>query len=280
MPVAQPLRLKNIVIEKGFMIGFLIVMLSFTLFIFAVLASDILFTKLPFLIKILLDNATLHSIYLSLMTSTIATALAMIVAVPSGYLLSRYHFRGKSIIDLIVKLPITLPPLIAGVSLLIICSSPVGQFFENMGIKFVFTVQGIILAQFFISASFAIITMKGTFNEIDPGNELVARTLGCNKWQAFWRITIPEARFGLASAIVLTWSRAVGEFVPIMIFCGAMVGKTDILPIAIFLKVETGRLEEAMALTVVFLTICLLILPVANLLTAKSGKKNSMSNSI
>lgn len=278
MSIAQPIRLKNIVIERCFIIGFLIVMISFTLFIFTVLASDILFTKLPFVRKILLDNATLHSIYLSLMTSTIATALAMIVAVPSGYLLSRYHFRGKNIIDLIIKLPITLPPLIAGVSLLIIFSSPLGQFFENIGIKFVFTVQGIILAQFFISASFAIITMKATFNEIDPGDELVARTLGCNKWQAFWRITIPEARFGLAGAIVLTWSRAVGEFVPIMIFCGAMVGKTDILPIAIFLKVETGRLEEAMALTVVFLAICLLILPVANLLTAKSGMKNEMQN--
>jgi molybdate transport system permease protein len=221
------------------------------------------------IIKSIFKPSTFYSIYLSLTTSLITTGLALLIGVPVAYALSRYDFPGKSIIELIINLPITLPPLIAGLSLLVFFYLPLGKFLESLGMKFVFTVPGIVLAQFIISASFAIITLKATFDEVDISNEIVARTLGCNKIQAFLKTTIPQSRYGLASAVVLTWSRAVGEFVPILLFVGAMKGKTDILPIAIFLKFETGDLDEAIALTIVFMMLCLAILPLARLLTRK-----------
>jgi molybdate transport system permease protein len=242
----------------------------YSVFILGILGSNLFFTDLATVVKSFFSNKTFHSIYLSLGTSIVATLSAIIVGIPAGYALSRFKFPGKKVFDMIINIPITLPPLVAGLSLLIFFSTGMGRWIEANIVDFSFKVTGIVLAQFIISASFAVITLKLTFDEVEESYEIAARSLGCNRFQAFWKITLPSARYGIASAVILTWSRAIGEFVPILLFCGAMEGKTDILPIAIFLNIEVGNLEGAIGLMMIFIILCLAVLPLASILTRKN----------
>lgn len=245
-------------------------LIFYAVFIITVLSSNLFYTDFSNMVSSLFSQSTFHSIYLSLGTSFLATLGAVIVGIPAGYALSRFEFPGKRVFDMIINIPITLPPLVAGLSLLIFFNTGIGRWIEAHIINFSFAVAGIVLAQFVISASFAVITLKLTFDDVEESYEIAARTLGCNRFQAFWKITLPSARYGIASAMVLTWSRAIGEFVPILLFCGAMEGKTDILPIAIFLNIEVGNLERAIGLTMIFILLCLAVLPLASILTRKN----------
>jgi molybdate transport system permease protein len=193
------------------------------------------------------------------------------MAIPAGYVLSRYNFKGKAIIDVILDLPITLPPLIIGMCLLVFFSTRPGNFIQDHIIRFVFSVPGIVLAQFAISASFALYALREAYDGVDPRYEDAARTLGCNKVQAFFRVTLPLVKTGIISGAVMTWTRAVGEFVPILLLCGASQGRTDILPVAIFLQFEQGDIEMAVSLTIIFLVLSALYLTVFKKLGLKAG---------
>ncbi len=179
------------------------------------------------------------------------------IAIPGAYALSRYTFSGKAIIDAVIDLPMVLPPLIIGVSLLVFFNTGVGRWLEEHGLRLVYTVPGIILAQFAISSSFAVRAMKAAYDHIDTRFELAARSLGCNKFQAFYKVILPLARNGMIAGAVMTWARAVGEFVPILIFAGASRFKTAILPTTIFLHIEVGDIQGAVALTVIMMIIAL-----------------------
>jgi molybdate transport system permease protein len=265
MAISQNRRIEHYFIGSA---SFFLIL--YTVFIIGILSSNLFYTDFTTIISSLFSYKTFHSIYLSLGTSILSTLAAIIIGVPAGYALSRFNFIGKRLFDMIINIPITLPPLVAGLSLLIFFNNRFGRWIESNIMDFSFAVAGIVLAQFVISASFAVITLKLTFDEVEESYEIAARTLGCNRFQAFWKITLPSARYGIASAIILTWSRAIGEFVPILLFCGAMEGKTDILPIAIFLNIEVGNLEEAIGLTLIFILLCLSVLPLAGLLTRKN----------
>lgn len=243
----------------------------YVLFAVVVMGSVLFYTSPAIVLKSLLSKDTLFAIKLSLFTSVIATALAVIVAIPAGYCLSRYNFRGKALIEIIIDLPMTLPPLVIGLCLLIFFSTGVGRFLEENVIKFVFAVPGIILAQFSISASLAVVALKASYDSVDPRYEVAARTLGCNKVQAFFKITFPLVRTGIITGAVMTWTRAVGEFVPILLLCGAQKGKTEIMPIAIFMQFEQGDIEGAVALTIIFLLLSSLYLALLRKFGLRAG---------
>jgi molybdate transport system permease protein len=243
----------------------------YVLFIIVIIGSVIVYITPQNLWKGVLSPATLFSIRLSLWTSVLTTILAILMSIPAGYILSRYNFRGKAIIDVILDLPITLPPLIIGMCLLVFFSTAPGHFIQDHIIKFVFSVPGIVLAQFTISASFALLALREAYDAVDPRYEDAARTLGCNKVQAFFKITLPLIKPGIISGAVMTWTRAVGEFVPILLVCGASQGRTDILPIAIFLQFEQGDIEMAVALTVIFLVLAAIYLSMFKKLGLKAG---------
>jgi molybdate transport system permease protein len=245
----------------------------YVLFVVFVIGSVLIYTDLETLIKSLTSESTLFSIKLSLVTSLISTGLAILIAIPAGYCLSRYEFRGKAILDTIIDLPIVLPPLIVGVCLLIFFSTSFGKFIENNFISFVFEFPGIIIAQFSISASFAIIVLRGAYDSIDPRYEDAARILGCNKSQSFQKVTLPLVRRGIINASIMTWTRAVGEFVPILLLCGAQRGKTTIMPIAIFLQFEVGDIEGAVGLTIIFLLLSVIYLTLLKKFGLSAGFK-------
>lgn len=188
------------------------------------------------------------AIRMSLMTSLASTAMCVVVGVPVAYALSRLHMWGKSIVTAVLDIPLALPPIVAGVALLLLFgTTSAGQWLADNGLKFVFTVQGIVLAQFFVNIPYMLRMMHGTFDDIDPRMEFVARTLGCSRSQAFFRVALPLAKNGLVAAAVITWARAIGEFGAALMLAGATRLRTETLPVSLYLNMGTGDLPLALA---------------------------------
>ncbi|MDF1859137.1 MAG: ABC transporter permease [Verrucomicrobiales bacterium] len=204
------------------------------------------------------------SVELTLITCTISALLSVLVAVPAGYLLSRYQFFGKTLVDAILDVPIVLPPLVVGLSLLILFNKMPpwnGPSFEDLlGGNFTYNVPAVILAQFTVACAFAVRTMRNTFDQISPRAEQVALTLGCNRGRAFRSIVVPEAWRGISTAGTLAWTRAMGEFGPILVFAGAIRGKTEVLSSTVFLEISIGNLEGAVIVSLMMVTIAIVVL--------------------
>ncbi len=210
------------------------------------------------LLSALRDPNIRHSIHLTLVSCTITTILSLLVAIPIGYLLSRAKFRGKSLVDSLVDIPIVLPPLVVGLSLLILFQYAPGWLRERV----VYQVPAVILAQFVVASAFAIRTMRATFDQIDPRREQVALTLGCSRWQAFGWIVMPETGPGLIAAATLAWARSLGEFGPLLVFAGATRGKTEVLSTTIFLELSVGNLQGAVAVSLLMIGAAVVVLTV------------------
>jgi len=207
-----------------------------------------------------------YSIKLSLISCTITTVLSVWVAVPIGYLLSRHEFFGRSAVDAILDIPIVLPPLVVGLSLLILF-----QFFPvSVRAAVVYKVPAVILAQFMVACAFAVRTMRATFDQIDTRREEVALTLGCSRAQAFGRVVLPEAGRGMLTAATLAWARALGEFGPLLVFAGTTRNKTEVLSSTVFLELSIGDLEAAVAVSMIMVFAAVTVLIIARLWGTRS----------
>jgi molybdate transport system permease protein len=201
-----------------------------------------------------------YAIKLSLLSCSLTTILALWAAVPLGYLMSRYQFRGKALLDAVLDVPIVLPPLVIGLGLLILFQTVVGQFIEENLLEVTFAVPSVVLAQFTVATAFAVRTMRVTFDQINPRQEQVALTLGCSRGQAFWRVVLPEARHGLVTAATLAWARSLGEFGPILVFSGATRMRTEVLPTTVFLELSIGNLKAAVAVSLLMVAAAVVVL--------------------
>jgi len=202
-----------------------------------------------------------YAVKLSLVSCAITAILSVWVAVPLGYLMSRYEFRGKGFVDAVIDVPIVLPPLVVGLSLLILFQTPPGRAIERV-LPVTYAIPAVILAQFSVACAFAVRTMRVTFDQISPRREQVARTLGCTRGQAFWRVVLPEARNGMVTAATVAWARALGEFGPILVFAGATRMRTEVLSTTIFLELSVGNLEAAVAVSLLMVLAAVLVLVV------------------
>jgi molybdate transport system permease protein len=201
------------------------------------------------------------AIYLSLLTSVVSTVLCIIIAVPAAYGLARYDFLGKSLVNTALDMPLALPPLVAGVGLLLFFGvSPVGKALAEAGLVFVFTPLGIIVAQFFVNMPFMIRIMRSTFESISPRYEYVAKTLGCTDVQAVWRVTLPMAASGFFAGAVITWAKGIGEFGAALLLAGATRMVTETLPISLFLNMSCGKLNLAISAATILIAISIVSL--------------------
>jgi molybdate transport system permease protein len=200
-----------------------------------------------------------YAIRLSLISCTISTILSLWVAVPLGYLLARTRFPGKTIVDTLLDVPIVLPPLVMGLSLLILFQTRLGKDVQSF-VTVTYQVPAVILAQFAVSAAFAVRTMRVTFEQLPARTEQVARTLGCSRHQAFWLVVLPEARPGVVTAATLAWARALGEFGPILVFAGATRMRTEVLPTTVFLELSVGKIEAALAVSLLMIVVAAAVL--------------------
>ncbi len=202
-----------------------------------------------------------YSIKLSLISCTITTILSLWVAVPVGYLLSRHKFLGQNLLDAILDIPIVLPPLVVGLSLLILFQYAPVWVRESV----VYQIPSVILAQFMVACAFAVRTMRATFDQIDSRREQVALTLGCTRAQAFSRVVLPEAHRGMLTAATLAWARSLGEFGPLLVFAGATRNKTEVLSTTVFLELSIGDLEAAVAVSLIMVIAAVFVLVVARM---------------
>ena len=215
----------------------------------------------------LADNVTsslvLDSLRLSAITSTITLAVAIMVGTPLAYLLARREFPGKMLVDLLIDLPIVLPPTVAGVALLVALGrrGVIGQHLDAGGIDIAFTTAAVVMAQLFVSAPFYIRTAKAGFESIQPQYEGVAWTLGASPLRTFWRVTLPLAWPSLVAGAILCWARALSELGATLIFAGNMRGETQTMPLAIISAFESGQsIDVPIALSVILVAAAAVLL--------------------
>ena len=237
----------------GVLGGFYVVLIA------AMLLADVNYAHLGDFSRILADANIRYAIRLSLISCTITTILALWVAVPIAYLMSRTDFRGKHVLDGFLDIPLILPPLVVGLCLLILFRQTLLRSLDDR-FPIAFHVPAVILAQFTVAAAFAVRTLRATFDELSPRQEQVALTLGCSRAQAFWMVVLPEARYGLLTAATLAWARSLGEFGPILVFAGATRQKTEVLPTSVYLELTVGNVEGAVAVSLLMIAVALVVL--------------------
>lgn len=213
------------------------------------------------------DNLTsgfvLDALRLSAITSTISLAVSVLVGTPLAYLLARREFRGKTLIDILIDLPLVLPPTVAGVALLVAFGrrGMVGQYLDDWGLRIAFTTTAVVLAQIFVSAPLYIRTAKAGFESVEPVYEGVASTLGASPLRSFWRITVPLAAPSLVAGAILCWARALSELGATLIFAGSLRGETQTMPLAIIAAFESGRsIDVSIALSLILVGAALVLL--------------------
>jgi molybdate transport system permease protein len=237
---------------------------SYVLLIVGLLLALGSFTSVADLLRAMQSEEIRYAFRLSMVSCTLSTLFSLWVAIPSGYVLSRFRFRGKSLIDAVLDIPIILPPLVIGLALLILFQTPLGRAVERV-IPVTFAVPSVVLAQFTVACAFAVRTMRVAFDQISPRSEHVALTLGCSRGQAFWMVVLPEARRGVLTAATLAWARSLGEFGPILVFSGATRLRTEVLPTTVFLELSIGNIEAAAAVSLVMVLAALAVLIVARM---------------
>ncbi len=234
----------------------------FLMFVCTLIVTNALYIDRQAVVTVLTSEFIRHALWMSLWTSTLTTAIALVFAIPVGYSLSRFRFRGQMLADTLVDLPIVFPPLVAGLTLLVFFSqTDLGRWIqETLGWQFVFQPKGIVLCQFVVSASFAVRSAKVAFDEVDRRFEKVSLTLGCTWWGSFRRVSLPLAMNGIVAGGILTWARAFGLFGPLLIFVGSFRGRTEVLSTTIFLEQSVGHLEVALAIALLLIFVALIAL--------------------
>ena len=232
---------------------------SYAGLILALLVADAAYTSPGHLVRALRSPEIRYAIWLSLLTCSLAAIFSVWIGVPVGYVMSRRVFRGKALIDSLLDIPVVLPPLVIGLSLLILFQTPPGKLIERL-VPVTYAVPSVVLAQFTVACAFAVRTLRVAFDQINPRQEQVALTLGCNQSQAFWRVVLPQAKRGILTAGTLAWARALGEFGPILVFSGATRLRTEVLSTSVFLELSVGNLEAAVAVSLLMVAAAVVVL--------------------
>ncbi|SDK48528.1 molybdate transport system permease protein [Maridesulfovibrio ferrireducens] len=187
------------------------------------------------------------SLSLSLITGLISSVLVMLFSLPIGFALSRLSFPGKGIVRTIMDLPIAFPELVLGLCLILLFGkTPIGTALKSIGINFVFTQEGVVVAQFFTALPYAIRIMKSTFDFISPRMEFISRSLGYTQFETFIKVSLPLAGKGILAASVIAFARCIGTFGTVLILAGGSYMKTETLPVTLYLNISYGNMGMAL----------------------------------
>lgn len=193
------------------------------------------------------DGSVLRALAVSLQTSLGAAVLAMLLGTPVAYVLARRTFLGKAALETLLDLPVALPPMVAGLALLLLISpsGPVGGVLSKAGASLIFTKTGIVLAQFFVALPFYIRAVRSAITAIPPSLPAAAALLRASEAYTFFHVILPLNREGIVSGFVLCWTRALGEFGATAMVAGCIPGVTETLPVAIYTRATAGDLAAA-----------------------------------
>ncbi len=207
---------------------------------------------------------------LSLFTSIISISLIVMLGTPLAYMLARSSFRGKQLLEVLVDLPMVIPPSVAGIGLILAFGRKglIGSWLADYGITISFTVVAVIFAQVFIAAPFYIRSAKEGFKDSSKEMEAMARSLGASWWRSFSQVTLPLARPYLLSGMLTSWARALGEFGATIMFAGNFLGRTETLPLAIYSAMNED-LGVAIVLANLLLVMSLLLMATVRMLAVE-----------
>jgi molybdate transport system permease protein len=231
-------------------------------FLVAPLAGLLVRTPWSSLPERLTAPGILDALRLSLVAATAATLLCVLLGVPLAWLLARVDFPGRRLVRALVTVPLVLPPVVGGVALLLVFGRRgiLGGWLDStLGVTLPFTTAGVVLAEAFVAMPFLVIAVEGALRGADARYEEAAATLGAGRWTTFTRVTIPLVAPGVAAGAVLCWARALGEFGATITFAGNFPGRTQTMPLAVYLALETD-LEAAIVLSVILLAVSVAIL--------------------
>jgi molybdate transport system permease protein len=226
--------------------------LPFLLFLLLPMAALLLRASPARVLENLAEPVVAQAIWLSLYTSVAATAASILFGTPLAYLLARRRFRLKGLLNSLADLPIVLPPSVAGVALLMAFGRRglLGPWLEAAGIHIAFTTLAVVIAQTFIAAPLYIRAASVGFAAVEPELEQSAALDGASRWGIFRHVTVPLSWMALLSGAVLAWARALGEFGATIIFAGNFPGRTQTMPLAIYIGFEID-LDVALTLSVI-----------------------------
>jgi molybdate transport system permease protein len=199
---------------------------------------------------------------LSLTTAFAATGIAMLFGIPLAWVLARTRFPGRSAARALIILPMVLPPVVGGAALLFAFGRRGlfgGPVYDATGFLLPFSTWGVVAANTFVAMPFLVVTVESGLRAADVRYEDAAATLGASPWMIFRRITVPHAAPSIIAGAVLCWARALGEFGATVTFAGNLQGRTQTMPLAVFLALESNR-DAAIALSLVLITVSLAVL--------------------
>lgn len=181
------------------------------------------------------DPDTLHAIGLTLFVAPIAVVLNVIFGVAAAWLLTRFQFPGRTLLTSLIDLPFAVSPIVAGLMLVLMFGARglFGPWLQALDVKIIFATPGLILATMFVTLPFVARELIPVMQAIGPDEELAAITLGANGWQMFWRVTLPNIKWGLLYGIILCNGRAIGEFGAVYVVSGHIAGQTDTMPLRV-----------------------------------------------
>jgi molybdate transport system permease protein len=210
----------------------------------------------------LTNPATKDALRLSLECSAAAATLSALFGIPLAWVLARSDFPGRRLTRALVLLPMVLPPVVGGIALFFAVGPRglLGQYLDRwFGIRLPFTTLGAIVAETFVAMPFLIITVEAALRGVDRRYEEAASTLGASRWTVFRRVTVPLIGPSLLAGVALSWARALGEFGATITFAGSLQGKTETMPLAIFVAFEHDP-ATAIALSLVLVVISVAVL--------------------
>jgi molybdate transport system permease protein len=212
----------------------------------------------------------LDALALSLTTTVVSLVITVAIGLPLALVLARGSFRGITILETVIDLPIVLPPSVAGLALLLVLGRRglFGDELSALGISIPFTTLAVVIAQTFVSAPFFIRSARTGFASVDHDLEDAARVDGAAERQVFRSITIPLASAALAAGLVLTWARSLGEFGATIMFAGNVQGVTQTLPLVVYSEFQGGDLDASIAASAILVLAAFGVLIAVRLLRA------------
>lgn len=213
------------------------------------------------MLSLITRPSAISALKLSLLTSTASVTVTVLTGTPLAFVLARKRFMGKTLLELVIDLPIVLPPSVAGIALLIAFGRQgvFGSWLHEFGINLPFTTTAVVLAQTFVSAPLFVRAARIGFAEIEHQTIEAAYVEGSNEWQLFRFVMLPLAGRAILSGAILAWTRAIGEFGATILFAGNLEGVTQTMPLAIYLGLEKS-LGIALALSTFLVIVSLLLL--------------------
>lgn len=196
-----------------------------------------------------------------------ATAINLLLGVGVGFVLARWRFPGRDLLDAALTLPMVMPPTVLGYYLLVLIGSngPIGAWLlQTFGIRLIFTLEGAIIAATVVAFPLVFKAARAAFEAVEPQLEDAARTLGVGEAALFFRVSLPMAWRGILAGLLLAFARALGEFGATLMVAGSIAGQTQTLSIAVYEAVQAGQDDLANFLVLVTSVTCIVVLLSAN----------------